>query len=185
MLDKDLTKAQKLTLIYRHTHKDYKGNHPELGKTVLVLRGATCLVPLDQLTEEEIADKLPYSLKKEVERLEKLAAKKKAQPAQADGADVASVPAKPALHLVYKYTTGRVPNDGSGRKHKVSVYRVEPGKEMELLIKRTDNYVSEWQIARDAIKAAKIMPPEAFRADGELKSQMELKDEGIAIVESI
>lgn len=72
----ELTKAQKLALIYRHTHKDFKGNRPDFGKSVLVFRDGTCLVPLDQLTDEEIADKLPGALKKEEARLAKKAEKK-------------------------------------------------------------------------------------------------------------
>ncbi len=56
----ELTRQQKLNIIYRHTHRDYRG---------------TCLVNLDHLTDAEIADKLPYSLKLEAERL----AKKNAQ----------------------------------------------------------------------------------------------------------
>jgi hypothetical protein len=187
----ELTRDQKLTLIYRHTHKDFKGTHPELGKTIMVLRGASTLVSLQDLTDDEIADKLPGVLKMEERRLAKLA-EKKAKAASTADTSTASAPAVDLarqaalnLHLVYKYTTGRVPNDGSGRVHKVAVYRIQPGKEMELVIKRTDRYVSEWQIARDAIKAAKIMPREAFREDGVLMNPTELREAGIAIVESI
>jgi len=64
-----------LTLIYRHTHRDYRGNYGGV-KSIMVCRGgASCVVPLDGLTEAEVADRLPYAMKKEAERLE---AKKKA-----------------------------------------------------------------------------------------------------------
>lgn len=58
-----------LTLIYRHTHRDYKGNYGGV-KSIMVCRdGASCVVPLDALTEAEVADRLPYAMKKEAERL--------------------------------------------------------------------------------------------------------------------
>lgn len=58
-----------LTLIYRHTHRDYRGNYGGV-KSIMVCRGgASCVVPLDGLTEAEVADRLPYAMKKEAERL--------------------------------------------------------------------------------------------------------------------
>ncbi|MGF6996801.1 hypothetical protein [Paraburkholderia sp. GAS32] len=65
----DLTREQKLTLIYRHTHSDFKS---KIGndKTILTMRnGATCLVGLVDLTDAEIADKLDYAVSKEKKRL--------------------------------------------------------------------------------------------------------------------
>jgi hypothetical protein len=53
-----VTKAQ-LDLIYRRTHYDYKGVSEDGVRMILVCRGATCLVPLDDLTPEEIAQRLP------------------------------------------------------------------------------------------------------------------------------
>ena len=59
-----------LALIYRHTHRDYKGNYGGV-KSIMVCRGgASCVVPLDGLTEAEVADRLPSAMKKESERLE-------------------------------------------------------------------------------------------------------------------
>lgn len=59
-----------LKLIYRHTHKDYKGKID--GKpSILVFRGGTCLVMLDDLTDAEIADKLPSAQRMEAKRKEK------------------------------------------------------------------------------------------------------------------
>ncbi|HHN1487310.1 TPA: hypothetical protein ACRNDU_006619 [Pseudomonas aeruginosa] len=52
------TKAQ-LDLIYRRTHNDYKGVSADGVRMILVCRGATCLVPLDDLTPEEVAQRLP------------------------------------------------------------------------------------------------------------------------------
>lgn len=70
-----LTKEQKLALIWRHTHKDYKGNTPGLGKTVLVFRQGTCLAPLDQLTDDEVGGFMPLVLAKEEQRLVQIEAK--------------------------------------------------------------------------------------------------------------
>ena len=65
-----LSREQQLRLIYRHTHKDYKGAIDGV-KGILVLRGgASCAVPLEQLTDAEIADRLPLALKKEAARIE-------------------------------------------------------------------------------------------------------------------
>lgn len=58
-----------LKLIYRHTHKDYKGKFPDGTKTILVCRGGTCLVALDDLTDTEIADRLPSAQRMEAKRL--------------------------------------------------------------------------------------------------------------------
>lgn len=70
-----LTRAAKLNLIYRHTHRDYRGSGKGPARTILVLRGTTSLILLDELTDAEIADKLPYALKKEHARLNKTTAK--------------------------------------------------------------------------------------------------------------
>lgn len=66
-----LTRAEKLNLIYRHTHRDYRGSGKGPDRTILALRGTTALVLLDELTDAEIADRLPYALKKEHARLNK------------------------------------------------------------------------------------------------------------------
>lgn len=64
-------RAKLLTLIYRHTPRDYKGRLNG-ERTVLVLRkGGTTLVPLSALTDEEIHRMLPYATKKEAQRLAK------------------------------------------------------------------------------------------------------------------
>lgn len=70
-----------LRLIYRWTHSDFKGRAGERwgevdrGKpTMLVSRGGTCLVLLEDLSDEEINDKLPYALKKDDKRKTKAAA---------------------------------------------------------------------------------------------------------------
>lgn len=54
-----------LKLIYRHTHRDYKGQRNGI-KEILTARG---LVELDDLTESEVAERLPQALKKEAQRL--------------------------------------------------------------------------------------------------------------------
>lgn len=75
-MNDELDRATKLKLIYRHTHKDYKGTLPDGTQTVLVCRGGTCLVALNDLTDAEIADKIGYAVKKERERLDAIEAKK-------------------------------------------------------------------------------------------------------------
>lgn len=64
-----LDRKQALALIYRHTSRDYKGRLADGTRSVMVCRGATCLVPLEALTDAEIADRLPLAQKKEAERL--------------------------------------------------------------------------------------------------------------------
>lgn len=60
-----LTRDQQLALIYRHTHADYKGRSNGY-RCILVLRvGGTHSVPLSDLTDAEIASKLPYAMHKE------------------------------------------------------------------------------------------------------------------------
>jgi hypothetical protein len=66
-----LTREAKLNLIYRHTHRDYKGSGKGPARTILVYRGGTALVLLDNLTEDEINLKLPGALKSEEKRLTK------------------------------------------------------------------------------------------------------------------
>lgn len=73
-----LSRKQKLTLIYRHTHRDYKGHaSPQWGehageKTIVVnSNGASVLALLDTLSDEQVAYMLPSALRKEAERLAK------------------------------------------------------------------------------------------------------------------
>ncbi len=54
------TKAQ-LDQIYRNTHSDYKGLSEDGVRMILVCRGATCLVALEDLTPEEASKRLPRS----------------------------------------------------------------------------------------------------------------------------
>lgn len=63
----ELTREQKLNLIYRHTHRDYKGKLAG-ERSILVLRQATTLVQLKDLTDAEITYKLPYALRQEEKR---------------------------------------------------------------------------------------------------------------------
>lgn len=54
-----MNRDQKLAAIYKHTHADYKGTLNG-KKTIMVLRnGGTCLVALDDLTDDEIKRKMP------------------------------------------------------------------------------------------------------------------------------
>jgi hypothetical protein len=56
-----LTRAKKLNAVYRATHADFKGKLPDGTRTVLLLvpNKGTCLVPLDELPDEEIERRLP------------------------------------------------------------------------------------------------------------------------------
>jgi hypothetical protein len=56
-----------LRLIYRWTHSDFKSSAGQ-SLSIMVFRNGSCLVPLDQLTDEEINDRLPFAMKKEAER---------------------------------------------------------------------------------------------------------------------
>lgn len=56
-ITKGYTRAAALDLIWRDTHADFKGTMDGV-RTILVLRGGTCLVALDGLTDNEIADRL-------------------------------------------------------------------------------------------------------------------------------
>ncbi|MBE0561836.1 MAG: hypothetical protein IH622_13620 [Ochrobactrum anthropi] len=58
-----MNREQQLKLIWQNTHKDFKGVY-EGVKTIMVCRqGATTLVALDNLTEKEIADRLPKEVR--------------------------------------------------------------------------------------------------------------------------
>ena len=63
-----MTREQELTLIYRHTHRDYKGKVGGVGAILVLRDGGTTLVGMTSLTEKEIASLLPYAVKKEAER---------------------------------------------------------------------------------------------------------------------
>ena len=64
-----MLRTEKLAIIYRHTHRDFKGRNDQGDRCILVLRdGITQSVPLSCLTSAEIEDKLRYSLKQEQER---------------------------------------------------------------------------------------------------------------------
>lgn len=54
-----------LVLIYRHTHADFKGSLNGEPSILVCRSGATQLVPLDDLTEAEVAERLPGALKAE------------------------------------------------------------------------------------------------------------------------
>ena len=57
-----LTRAQKLALVWKHTHSDFKGKL-DGERTIMVFRNGSCLVALDDLTDAEIEDKLPKEFK--------------------------------------------------------------------------------------------------------------------------
>lgn len=59
------TKAQ-LDQIYSNTHADYKGVYADGVRMILVCRGSTCLVPLEDLTAEEIQKHLPSTASKKI-----------------------------------------------------------------------------------------------------------------------
>lgn len=57
MTDKERKAA--LAVIWRNTHRDFKGTLEDGTKSILIYRQGTCLVPLEALTDQEIADRLP------------------------------------------------------------------------------------------------------------------------------
>lgn len=57
------TREEKLAVVWRHANKDSKGIAGDGRKTILVLRGGTTFVDLDDLTDKEIEDKLPEVLR--------------------------------------------------------------------------------------------------------------------------
>jgi len=56
-----MTRKQKLALIYRHTHRDFKGRTADGHRAILMFEEGvgTCLVPLHNLTDAQIEKKLP------------------------------------------------------------------------------------------------------------------------------
>ena len=53
-----MTRQQKLDLVWKHTHRDFKGTIDGV-RTIMVFRNGSVLVCLEDLTEQEIADRLP------------------------------------------------------------------------------------------------------------------------------
>lgn len=53
-----MMRQQQLDAVYRNTHSDYKGQINGI-RTIMVYRNGTKLVALDDLTDKEIADRLP------------------------------------------------------------------------------------------------------------------------------
>ena len=68
----EMTREKTLALIYRHTHKDYKGKIGGCGAIMVLRKGGTSLVMMTDLTDAEIASNLPYAIKKEAERKSKM-----------------------------------------------------------------------------------------------------------------
>lgn len=54
------TPAQ-LNQIFQKTHSDFKGVLPDGTRTIMMCRGRTCLVALEDLTPEEVAKLLPQT----------------------------------------------------------------------------------------------------------------------------
>lgn len=56
------TRREKLRLIHRWTHRDFKGRVGGIQSLLLNRQGATQLVPLDELTDAEIDERLPLAI---------------------------------------------------------------------------------------------------------------------------
>jgi 5-methylcytosine-specific restriction endonuclease McrA len=53
-------RSRQLEAVWKATHRDYKGTLPDGTRTILVCRaGSTQICPLQNLTDREIADRLP------------------------------------------------------------------------------------------------------------------------------
>lgn len=63
-----MTKEEKLKLIYRHTHRDFKGKIGGCGAILVLREGGTTLVMMTALTDAEIERGLPSAIRKEAER---------------------------------------------------------------------------------------------------------------------
>jgi len=57
-----MTREQKLRLVWKHTHRDYKGML-EGQRSIMVYRNGTCLVLLKDLTDKEIDERIPRACK--------------------------------------------------------------------------------------------------------------------------
>lgn len=55
-------------LVYRYTHRDFKGRLEDDTRTILMLvpSKGTCLVNLDSLSEAELLDRLPSAVRQQV-----------------------------------------------------------------------------------------------------------------------
>lgn len=53
-----MTREQKLKLVWKNTHKDFRGQINGV-KNIMVFRNGSCLVNLTDLTDKEINDRLP------------------------------------------------------------------------------------------------------------------------------
>lgn len=58
-----LTRDGALDAVWRNTHRDYRGIGQDGVKRVLVYRQGTFSVPLEHLTDKEIREALPESLR--------------------------------------------------------------------------------------------------------------------------
>jgi hypothetical protein len=60
-----MTREQKLKIVWKHTHRDYKGML-DGQRSIMVYRQGTCLVLLKDLTDAEIEERIPRALKENV-----------------------------------------------------------------------------------------------------------------------
>ncbi len=67
-----MTREQELKLIYRHTHRDFKGKIGGSGAVLVMRNGGTTLVMMTALTDAEIAKMLPSAERAEQKRLERI-----------------------------------------------------------------------------------------------------------------
>jgi hypothetical protein len=64
-----MTKQEQLTIIYRHTHRDYKGKVNGERAILINENGATVLCPLSALTDKQIARTFPYCYRRELQSI--------------------------------------------------------------------------------------------------------------------
>lgn len=60
-----MTRKEELRLIWKHTHRDFKGVIDGQKHVLCLIDGATCSVPLDALPPERHAEKLAYAVRAE------------------------------------------------------------------------------------------------------------------------
>jgi hypothetical protein len=65
-----MTREQKIKIIYRHTHRDYKGKLATGERAILVNEnGATVLCPLSALSDEQVDKHFPYCYRLELQKV--------------------------------------------------------------------------------------------------------------------
>ena len=74
-----MNRKQQLQLIWRHTHADYRGVIHGVPSILVLRKGGTQAVMLDDLTDQEIESNLRYAVSAEERRLKRLVNHRKSE----------------------------------------------------------------------------------------------------------